>query len=171
MFHPLARTIALIALSSLLGLALAQGRATVLSPQARHLLWDRLYRLKREGVTLLITTHYMDEAEQLCDRLVIMDKGKIVAEGSPRQLIEQHSTREVLELRFEVGTQEKHAEDLGDLGSRVEVLPDRVLLYTDDADTAFEAVHERGIVPESTVSRRATLEDVFLNLTGRSLVD
>ncbi|HSM02105.1 MAG TPA: ABC transporter ATP-binding protein [Acidimicrobiia bacterium] len=144
---------------------------TGLDPQARHLLWDRLYRLKREGVTLIITTHYMDEAEQLCDRLVIMDKGKIVAEGSPRQLIETHSTREVLELRFEVGTQDKHAEDLRDLATRVEVLPDRVLLYTEDADTAFEAAHERGIVPESTVSRRATLEDVFLHLTGRSLVD
>jgi lipooligosaccharide transport system ATP-binding protein len=144
---------------------------TGLDPQARHLLWDRLYRLKREGVTLIITTHYMDEAEQLCDRLVIMDKGKIVADGSPRQLIEQHSTREVLELRFEVGTQDKHADEIRDLASRVEVLPDRVLLYTEDADRAFEEVHARGIVPESTVSRRATLEDVFLNLTGRSLVD
>jgi len=144
---------------------------TGLDPQARHLLWDRLYRLKREGVTLIITTHYMDEAEQLCDRLVIMDKGKIVAEGSPRQLIEKHSTREVLELRFEVGTQDKHAEDLRDLATRVEVLPDRVLLYTEDADRAFEEVHGRGIVPESTVSRRGTLEDVFLSLTGRSLVD
>jgi lipooligosaccharide transport system ATP-binding protein len=144
---------------------------TGLDPQARHLLWDRLYRLKREGVTLIITTHYMDEAEQLCDRLVIMDKGKIVAEGSPRDLIEQHSTREVLELRFEVGTQDKHADEIRDLASRVEVLPDRVLLYTEDADRAFEEVHARGIVPESTVSRRATLEDVFLNLTGRSLVD
>jgi lipooligosaccharide transport system ATP-binding protein len=144
---------------------------TGLDPQARHLLWDRLYRLKREGVTLIITTHYLDEAEQLCDRLVIMDKGKIVADGSPRQLIEQHSTREVLELRFEVGTQDKHADEIRDLASRVEVLPDRVLLYTEDADRAFEEVHARGIVPESTVSRRATLEDVFLNLTGRSLVD
>jgi len=144
---------------------------TGLDPQARHLLWDRLYRLKREGVTLIITTHYMDEAEQLCDRLVIMDKGKIVAEGSPRQLIEQHSTREVLELRFEVGTQDKHADELTDLGSRIEILPDRVLLYTDDADKAFDEVHGRGLRPESTVSRRATLEDVFLHLTGRSLVE
>lgn len=144
---------------------------TGLDPQARHLLWDRLYRLKREGVTLIITTHYMDEAEQLCDRLVIMDKGKIVAEGSPRELIEQHSTREVLELRFEVGTQDEHAGKLTDLGTRIETLPDRVLVYTDDADKAFDEVHARGLVPESTVSRRATLEDVFLNLTGRSLVD
>ncbi|MEX1208583.1 MAG: ABC transporter ATP-binding protein [Acidimicrobiia bacterium] len=144
---------------------------TGLDPQARHLLWDRLYRLKREGVTLIITTHYMDEAEQLCDRLVIMDKGKIVAEGSPRELIEQHSTREVLELRFEVGTQEEHADKLRDLGTRIEILPDRVLVYTNDADHAFEEVHARGLVPESTVSRRATLEDVFLHLTGRSLVE
>ena len=144
---------------------------TGLDPQARHLLWDRLYRLKREGVTLIITTHYMDEAEQLCDRLVIMDKGKIVAEGSPRQLIERHSTREVLELRFEVGTQDTHAEKLTGLGSHIETLPDRVLVYTDDADRAFDEVHGRGLVPESTVARRATLEDVFLNLTGRSLVE
>jgi len=144
---------------------------TGLDPQARHLLWDRLYRLKQEGVTLLLTTHYMDEAEQLCDRLVIMDKGKIVAEGTPRQLIERHSTREVLELRFPVGTQEQHAAELAGMASRTEILPDRVLLYTDDADTLATAVSERGIVHESTVSRRSTLEDVFLHLTGRSLVE
>jgi lipooligosaccharide transport system ATP-binding protein len=144
---------------------------TGLDPQARHLLWDRLYRLKQEGVTLLITTHYMDEAEQLCDRLVIMDKGKIVAEGSPRSLIEQHSTKEVLELRFPVGTQAHHAGRLEDLAKRTEILPDRILLYTDDADLTAEEVQARGIIPESTVSRRATLEDVFLHLTGRSLVD
>jgi len=144
---------------------------TGLDPQARHLLWDRLYRLKQEGVTLLLTTHYMDEAEQLCDRLVIMDKGKIVAEGTPRQLIERHSTREVLELRFPVGTQEQHAAELAGMASRTEILPDRVLLYTDDADKLATAVSERGIVHESTVSRRSTLEDVFLHLTGRSLVE
>ena len=144
---------------------------TGLDPQARHLLWDRLYRLKQEGVTLIITTHYMDEAEQLCDRLVIMDKGKIVAEGSPRSLIEQHSTKEVLELRFAVGTQEEHAHRLEGMAVRTEILPDRVLLYTHDADRSFDEVHAAGIVPESTVSRRATLEDVFLHLTGRSLVE
>ncbi len=144
---------------------------TGLDPQARHLLWDRLYRLKRDGVTLIITTHYMDEAEQLCDRLVIMDKGKIVAEGSPRGLIEQHSTKEVLELRFPVGTQTEHADKLNGMAVRTEVLPDRVLLYTDDADRLFDEVHAAGIVPESTVSRRGTLEDVFLHLTGRSLVE
>ena len=144
---------------------------TGLDPQARHLLWDRLYRLKQQGVTLIITTHYMDEAEQLCDRLVIMDKGKIAAEGSPRALIEQHSTREVLELRFPVGTQEINAEHLEDMASRVEVLPDRVLLNTDDADKAHAAVLDAGFQPESVVSRRSTLEDVFLRLTGRTLVD
>jgi lipooligosaccharide transport system ATP-binding protein len=144
---------------------------TGLDPQARHLLWDRLYRLKQEGVTLIITTHYMDEAEQLCDRLVIMDKGKIVAEGSPRGLIDQHSSREVLELRFPVGTQETHAAELEGMAHRTEILPDRVLLYTDDADRTSEEVHARGIIPESTVSRRSTLEDVFLRLTGRTLVD
>lgn len=144
---------------------------TGLDPQARHLLWDRLYRLKQQGVTLIITTHYMDEAEQLCDRLVIMDNGTIVAEGSPRQLIEQHSRREVLELRFPVGTQQEYAARLEGLAPRVEVLPDRVLLYTDDADSTADEVHAAGIVPETTVSRRSTLEDVFLRLTGRTLVD
>ena len=144
---------------------------TGLDPQARHLLWDRLYRLKKEGVTLIITTHYMDEAEQLCDRLVIMDKGAIVAEGSPQELIEQHSRREVLEMRFPVGTQEEHATRLESLAPRVEVLPDRVLLYTDNADRTVDEVHAAGLKPESTVSRRSTLEDVFLRLTGRTLVD
>jgi lipooligosaccharide transport system ATP-binding protein len=144
---------------------------TGLDPQARHLLWDRLYRLKQEGVTQIITTHYMDEAEQLCDRLVIMDKGEIVAEGSPAILIAEHSSREVLELRFPVGTQDRGTERIADLARRVEELPDRVLLYTDDADRTALDVAERGIVPEFTVSRRSTLEDVFLKLTGRRLVD
>jgi lipooligosaccharide transport system ATP-binding protein len=144
---------------------------TGLDPQARHLLWDRLYRLKQQGVTQIITTHYMDEAEQLCDRLVIMDKGRIVAEGSPRDLIQRHSSREVLELRFPVGTQEEHAARLDGVADRVEVLPDRALLYTDDADGSMARVTEMGISPVSTVSRRSTLEDVFLSLTGRTLVD
>lgn len=144
---------------------------TGLDPQARHLLWDRLYRLKQDGVTLIITTHYMDEAEQLCDRLVIMDKGKIVGEGSPRQLIEQHSTREVIELRFRVGDQEKEVDKLSGLGKRQEILPDRVLVYSDDADQTLDEIHSRGLEPETTLVRRSTLEDVFLHLTGRSLVE
>ena len=144
---------------------------TGLDPQARHLLWDRLYRLKQQGVTLIITTHYMDEAEQLCDRLVIMDKGKIAAEGSPRALIERYATREVLEMRFPVGTQDENAEVLDGLAKKIEVLPDRVLLYTDDADETSAKAHAAGATPESTVSRRSTLEDVFLRLTGRSLID
>ena len=144
---------------------------TGLDPQARHLLWDRLYRLKQKGVTLVLTTHYMDEAEQLCDRLVVMDKAKIVAEGSPRGLIEQHSTREVLEMRFPVGVQETLDGQLDDLGDRVERLPDRVLVYTDDGDGAATVAHERGLRPEMVLVRRSSLEDVFLRLTGRSLVD
>jgi lipooligosaccharide transport system ATP-binding protein len=149
---------------------------TGLDPQARHQLWDRLYRLKQRGVTLVLTTHYMDEAEQLCDRLVVMDKARIVAEGTPRALIEQYSTREVLELRFAVGVQETLDGQLDGLvdGSntqRLERLPDRVLLYADDGDAASVAVHERGIRPESALVRRSTLEDVFLRLTGRSLID
>jgi len=134
-------------------------------------LWDRLYRLKQQGVTLIITTHYMDEAEQLCDRLVIMDKAKIVAEGSPRQLIEEHSTREVLEMRFPVGVQETILDRLDGLARRTEVLPDRVLLYTDSGDRTAAEATGRGLSPESVVVRRSTLEDVFLRLTGRTLVD
>ena len=144
---------------------------TGLDPQARHLLWDRLYRLKQRGVTLVLTTHYMDEAEQLCDRLVVMDGGRIVAEGSPRRLIEQHATREVLELRFGIDQQSVMAEKLRDLAARVEVLPDRVLLYVDDGEAAATAAHERGLRPESTLVRRSSLEDVFLRLTGRRLIE
>ena len=144
---------------------------TGLDPQARHLLWDRLYRLKREGVTLIITTHYMDEAEQLCDRLVVMDKGKIAAEGSPRELIERYSPREVVELRFAVGEQAEVIDQLRDAAIRLEELPDRVLLYTDDADATTAEVHRRGLEPETVVARRSSLEDVFLRLTGRTLVD
>jgi lipooligosaccharide transport system ATP-binding protein len=144
---------------------------TGLDPQARHVLWDRLFRLKRQGVTLVLTTHYMDEAEQLCDRLVVMDGGRIVAEGSPRQLVEQYCSREVLELRFGV---DDHAEldgAVSGLADRVEVLPDRLLLSTEDGEATLAAVAARGLRPISTLVRRSTLEDVFLRLTGRSLVD
>jgi lipooligosaccharide transport system ATP-binding protein len=144
---------------------------TGLDPQARHVLWDRLFRLKRQGVTLILTTHYMDEAEQLCDRLVVMDKARIVAEGSPAELIGQWSSREVVEVRFQPDEHEAMAGKLEDLAERVEVLPDRLLLYTDDGDRAADAVHERGLHPASLLVRRSTLEDVFLRLTGRTLVD
>jgi lipooligosaccharide transport system ATP-binding protein len=144
---------------------------TGLDPQARHVVWDRLYRLKQSGVTLVLTTHYMDEAEQLCDRLVVMDKGKIAAEGSPRELIERYSTREVVELRFENGRPDDFGYWTEGLVSRVESLPDRVLLYTDDGDAAAHGLHDRGLVPESVLVRRSTLEDVFLHLTGRSLIE
>jgi lipooligosaccharide transport system ATP-binding protein len=144
---------------------------TGLDPQARHLVWERLYRLKSEGVTLVITTHYMDEAEQLCDRLVVMDRGKIVAHGTPRELIERHSTREVLELRFGLNGHGPHADAVAGLADRVEELPDRLLLYVHDGDEALAAVHAKGLSPESALVRRSTLEDVFLRLTGRTLVD
>jgi lipooligosaccharide transport system ATP-binding protein len=144
---------------------------TGLDPQARHLVWDRLYRLKQRGVTLVLTTHYMDEAEQLCDRLVVMDKAKIVAEGSPRELIERYSTREVTELRFPVGVQESLDGQLDGLAERVELLPDRVLLYADDGEAAVAAAHQRGLRPETVLVRRSSLEDVFLRLTGRSLIE
>ncbi len=144
---------------------------TGLDPQARHALWDRLYRLKAEGVTLVLTTHYMDEAEQLCDRLVVMDRGSITAEGSPRDLIERYSTREVVELRFGPGESERMAEKVADLTERMEILPDRLLLYTDDGDDALEAINQRHLDPLGVLARRSTLEDVFLRLTGRHLVD
>ena len=144
---------------------------TGLDPQARHVLWDRLYRLKQRGVTLVLTTHYMDEAEQLCDRLVVMDGGRIVAEGSPRSLIEQWSTREVLELRFGPDEHEAVAEKVGDLAERHEVLPDRLLLYVDDGEDVLTRVYERGCGPRARSSAASTLEDVFLRLAGRSLVD
>jgi lipooligosaccharide transport system ATP-binding protein len=144
---------------------------TGLDPQARHLVWDRLYRLKQRGVTQVLTTHYMDEAEHLCDRLVVMDNGKIAAFGSPRELIERYSTREVLELRFPPDVQDALDGRLEGLADRVEILPDRVLLYTADGEAASAAVHRLGLRPESALVRRSTLEDVFLRLTGRRLVD
>ncbi len=144
---------------------------TGLDPQARHLVWDRLYRLKQRGVTIILTTHYMEEAEQLCDRLVVMDKAKIVAEGSPRSLIDQYSSREVLELRFLSETAPALDGKLDGVADRIEVLPDRVLLYTHDGDRAVAALHERGVHPESTLVRRSSLEDVFLRLTGRQLIE
>ncbi|MFE7625776.1 ABC transporter ATP-binding protein [Streptomyces sp. NPDC057509] len=144
---------------------------TGLDPQARHVLWERLFRLKQQGVTLILTTHYMDEAEQLCDRLVVMDRGHIVAEGSPRTLIEQHATREVLELRYPPDDHELMAAKLEGTADRVEVLPDRLLLYTADAEACLASVRTRGVEPLTLLTRRATLEDVFLTLTGRTLID
>jgi lipooligosaccharide transport system ATP-binding protein len=149
---------------------------TGLDPQARHLLWERLHQLKRRGVSLVLTTHYMDEAEQLCDRLAIMDRGRFVAEGSPRALIDEHVTREVLELRFADEQREEHEARLRALAAeppflRMEPLPDRVVVYTDAADDALARVHALGIEPLTALVRRASLEDVFLKLTGRSLLE
>ncbi len=145
---------------------------TGLDPQARHIVWDRLFRLKQRGVTLILTTHYMDEAEQLCDRLVVMDGGRIVAEGSPRALIERYSTPEVLEVRFDPGDHEQAAEKLAALpAERLEVLADRVLVYTRNGDEALAAVRGLGLEPITSLARRSTLEDVFLRLTGRHLDD
>jgi lipooligosaccharide transport system ATP-binding protein len=143
---------------------------TGLDPQARHLLWERLYQLKRQGVTIILTTHYMDEAEQLCDRLVIMDQARIVAEGSPRELIRRHSTREVVELRFLDPADQDHAFQRADgAGERAERLTDRIVIYTAEGDTTLRVLTERGVDVESALVRRSTLEDVFLLLTGRSL--
>jgi len=145
---------------------------TGLDPQARHVVWDRLFRLKQQGVTLILTTHYMDEAEQLCDRLVVMDGGKIAAEGSPRELIDTYSTREVLELRFGPAEHGDAAEVVvGAKADRIEVLADRILLYVADGDATLVRVRELGLQPVASLVRRSTLEDVFLRLTGRRLED
>ncbi|MFE0530372.1 ABC transporter ATP-binding protein [Micromonospora sp. SD19] len=153
---------------------------TGLDPQARHILWDRLFQLKQQGVTLILTTHYMDEAEQLCDRLIVVDHGRIVAQGSPRELITRYATREVLELRFRLDERDTAAEKLrtsvlatggNDADGRVELLPDRVLVYTADGEAALAAVHAMSLTPLTALVRRATLEDVFLKLTGRSLIE
>ena len=144
---------------------------TGLDPQARHLVWDRLYRLKQGGTTLVLTTHYMDEAEQLCDRLVVMDGGRIVAEGAPADLIREHSTREVVELRFPPGANDVDLGVVDGVAARIERLPDRVLVYTDDSDAALARVATAGLRPVTVLTRRSTLEDVFLRLTGRQLVE
>jgi lipooligosaccharide transport system ATP-binding protein len=144
---------------------------TGLDPQARHVLWDRLFRLKERGTTLVLTTHYMDEAEQLCDRLIVVDKGMIMAEGSPSALIREYSTREVLEVRFGASRNDEVAPRLQGLGERVEVLPDRILIYADDGEAALERVTADGLEPLTSLVRRSSLEDVFLRLTGRSLVE
>ena len=144
---------------------------TGLDPQARHILWDRLFRLKEQGVTLVITTHYMDEAEQLCDRLIVMDKGKIMAEGSPAALIKKYSSKEVVEVRFGTDKNAQFADALKKLADRVEVLPDRILVYTANGEATLEKIVAKGMHPVTSLVRRSSLEDVFLRLTGRTLVE
>ncbi|RRD50750.1 ABC transporter ATP-binding protein [Arachnia propionica] len=144
---------------------------TGLDPQARHILWDRLFQLKEKGTTLLLTTHHMDEAEQLCDRLIVVDHGRIVAEGTPPDLVREHAGKEVAELRFGSSRNAEAAESLAGIGDRIEVLPDRVLVYAADGEAILSAVHGLGLEPLSALVRRCSLEDVFLRLTGRSLID
>ena len=144
---------------------------TGLDPQARHILWDRLFSLKELGVTLVITTHYMDEAEQLCDRLVVMDKGKIMAEGSPADLIKEYSSKEVLEVRFGSKNNASAAKKLAKFGDRIEVLPDRILIYSANGEKELEKITKLGLNPITSLVRRSSLEDVFLRLTGRTLVE
>jgi lipooligosaccharide transport system ATP-binding protein len=144
---------------------------TGLDPQARHILWDRLFRLKEQGTTLLLTTHYMDEAEQLCDRLVVVDKGSIMAEGTPAELIRRYSSREVLEVRFGSDRNSEVAERLAGIGDRMEVLPDRILVYSDNGEAELVKITEAGFHPITSLVRRSSLEDVFLRLTGRTLIE
>jgi lipooligosaccharide transport system ATP-binding protein len=144
---------------------------TGLDPQARHILWDRLFRLKEQGTTLVLTTHYMDEAEQLCDRLIVVDKGTIMAEGAPAELIRLHSSREVLEVRFGSDRNAVVADQLAGVGDRVEVLPDRILIYAADGESVLAHVLGLGLEPTTSLVRRSSLEDVFLRLTGRTLIE
>jgi lipooligosaccharide transport system ATP-binding protein len=144
---------------------------TGLDPQARHILWDRLFRLKEQGVTLVITTHYMDEAEQLCDRLMVMDKGKIMAEGSPADLIKKYSSKEVLEVRFGSDNNAQVAKELEGIGERLEILPDRILIYAENGEKCLEQIIKKNLHPVTSLVRRSSLEDVFLRLTGRTLVE
>lgn len=144
---------------------------TGLDPQARHILWDRLFRLKEQGVTLVITTHFMDEAEQLCDRLIVMDKGKIMAEGSPSSLIRDYSTKEVLEVRFGSDRNQEVGDALRAMCQRIEELPDRFLMYTEDGESLLEKIYASGLHPKTSLVRRSSLEDVFLRLTGRTLIE
>src|ERR1700746_2979649 len=140
---------------------------TGLDPQARHVVWDRLFRLKQRGVTLILTTHYMDEAEQLCDRLVVLAHGTFAAEGSPRELIMRYCSPEVLELRFGPDRHELAADKLRDFpAERAGVPPARTLLSAPDGDAARAAVRATGLEPLTSLVRRGTLEDVFLRLTG-----
>jgi lipooligosaccharide transport system ATP-binding protein len=144
---------------------------TGLDPQARHLVWEKLRELKRSGVTLLLTTHYMEEASQLCDELVIMHEGRILVQGSPRDVIAQHTTREVVEV-FEPSTEIQHElDELAHLTERVERLADRWLLYTDDGEPLLAKVRALGIDAGCVWLRGGTLEDVFLALTGRGLLE
>ena len=144
---------------------------TGLDPQARHILWDRLFRLKEQGVTIVITTHFMDEAEQLCDRLIVMDKGSIMAEGSPASLIKDYSTKEVLEVRFGSDRNQEVADKLRAMCERIEELPDRVLMYAEDGESLLEEIYASGLHPKTSLVRRSSLEDVFLRLTGRTLIE
>jgi lipooligosaccharide transport system ATP-binding protein len=152
-------------------LVLLDEPTTGLDPQARHLVWERLFQLKRQGVTVVLTTHYMDEAEQLCDRLVVMDSGRIVAEGAPSELIRQHASQDVVEVRFDGASRGDYVTALADVCDRLEALPDRIVLYCANGETSISQIHERGLVPTNVLVRRGTLEDVFLQLTGRQLVE
>lgn len=142
---------------------------TGLDPQARHLVWDKLFELKKRGVTQIVTTHYMDEAEQLCDRLAIMDQGQIVENDTPQNLVQKHIGREVLEIRVS----EKEKSQILSLNTELikghDSFRDLLILYSDEADQLLDVIKNTTINTDYTTVRRSGLEDVFLKLTGRRL--
>jgi lipooligosaccharide transport system ATP-binding protein len=146
---------------------------TGLDPQARRILWDQLYRLKESGTSLVLTTHYMDEAEQLCDRIAVVDHGRIIAEGTPAALIEKHASRDIVELRFAPDTRDEALQSITAAcpGERIEQLPDQIVVHTSSGERTLARVTGLGVAPLRALVRRSTLEDVFLNLTGRSLIE
>lgn len=143
---------------------------TGLDPQARHLVWDKLFELKGRGVTQIVTTHYMDEAQQLCDRIVIMDRGEIMEEGRPSELIEKHVGREVLEIRLPEQVISSISKD-DPLIRGFDAYRDTLMLYSDDADQLWDKMQAKGVNTDYASVRRSTLEDVFLKLTGRRLIE
>jgi lipooligosaccharide transport system ATP-binding protein len=143
---------------------------TGLDPQARHLVWERLRELKRRGVTLIVTTHYMEEAAHLCDRLVIMHQGRILVEGAPSDLIRSHVPPQVVELTAPNGDElSRLADAAGRLAAAHELAGDRVILHTDDGERLLQTLSGAGVGYGTATFRHATLEDVFLKLTGRRL--
>jgi lipooligosaccharide transport system ATP-binding protein len=145
--------------------------STGLDPQARHHVWAKCHELIEQGVTLLLTTHYMEEAEQLCDKIAVMDRGHIVTEASPWELIKSEVSPYVVEVRGDENARQQILEAVSGQIDFHEALSDRLLLYTANAIPLHAQIQDMNIQVKTLLSRRSTLEDVFLKLTGRELID